>query len=268
MRPNRIKTLWKGSSTIVNGWLTIPGAWTAELMAKAGFDAVTIDMQHGLADYETALTMLVAISTTDTVPLVRVPWNDPAILMRVLDAGAYGVICPMINSRREAEAFVNACRYAPQGYRSVGPVRATVYAGDDYVSQANTTIQTLAMIETAQAMENLEEIAATPGLDGFYIGPADLSLSLGLPRMGDFTQPELLAACDRVLAAAQRHALLPGIHAGSPENAKMLSERGFRLVTPANDTVLLKNALTNALAQTRRGLGQVAGEENGGQKFY
>lgn len=268
MRPNRIKTLWMENTTVVNGWMTIPSAWTAEIMARAGFDSVTIDMQHGLPDYETTLNMLVAISTTATVPIVRVPWNDPAILMRVLDAGAYGVICPMINSRREAEAFVSACRYAPAGYRSVGPIRATLYGGDDYVSQANDTILTLAMIETAQALENLEEIASTPGLDGFYIGPADLSLSLGLPKLGDFSNPTLLEACDRVLAAAQKHNLLPGVHAGSPESAKMLSERGFRLVTPANDTVLLRGAIANALAQTRRGLGQDSSEGPGGQKFY
>ena len=134
MRTNKLKTLWQEGKTVVNAWVTIPSAWSAEVMAHAGFDSLTIDMQHGLADYATALAMLQAVSTTDVVPLARVPWNDPAIIMRLLDAGAYGIICPMVNTRAEAEAFVGACRYAPRGYRSYGPTRAVVYAGADYLS--------------------------------------------------------------------------------------------------------------------------------------
>ncbi len=257
MRENKLKQLWKQGKTVVNAWLTIPSSWSAELMAHAGFDSLTIDMQHGLADYQTALTMLQAISTTDVVPLARVPWNDPAIVMRLLDAGAYGLICPMVNTRAEAEAFVGACRYAPVGYRSYGPIRALVYGGDDYGSHANENVITLAMIETAKALQNLDDIAATPGLDGFYIGPADLSLSMGLADFANFKNPELLRLLDTVLNAAARHNLVPGIHANTPENAIMLSERGFRFVTPANDTLLLRDAAKNAVAQTRKGLGQV-----------
>jgi 4-hydroxy-2-oxoheptanedioate aldolase len=254
MRENKLKQLWKQGKTVVNAWLTIPSSWSAELMAHAGFDSLTIDMQHGLADYQTALTMLQAISTTDVVPLARVPWNDPAIVMRLLDAGAYGLICPMINTRAEAEAFVGACRYAPAGYRSYGPIRALVYGGDDYGSRANENIITLAMIETAEAIQNLEHIAATPGLDGFYIGPADLSLSMGLADLANFKNPELLRLLDMILNAAARHNLVPGIHANTPENAIMLSERGFRFVTPASDTILLRAAARNAVVQTRKGL--------------
>ena len=254
MRENRLKQLWQEGKTVVNAWLTIPSSWTAEVMALAGFDSLTLDMQHGLPDYQVALTMLQAISTTDVVPLVRVPWNDPAILMRMLDAGVYGIICPMINSRAEAEAFVGACRYAPSGYRSYGPTRAAVYAGDDYLTRANDTILTLAMIETAEALKNLDDIFSTPGLDGFYVGPSDLSLSLGLPKLGDFTNPTLMRAIDTILNAAARHNVVPGIHAYTPENAIMLSERGFRLVTPADDTRLLRIAAGNAAAATRQGL--------------
>jgi 4-hydroxy-2-oxoheptanedioate aldolase len=257
MRENKLEQLWKQGKTVVNAWLTVPSSWSAELMAHAGFDSLTIDMQHGLADYQTALTMLQAISTTDVVPLARVPWNDPAIIMRLLDAGAYGIICPMVNTRAEAEAFVGACRYAPAGYRSYGPIRALVYGGEDYGSRANENVLTLAMIETAEAIKNLDDIAATPGLDGFYIGPADLSLSMGLADLANFKNPELLRLLDTILNAAARRNLVPGVHANTPENAIMLSERGFRFVTPANDTLLLRDAAKNAVAQTRKGLGQV-----------
>ena len=255
MRTNKLKTLWQEGKTVVNAWLTIPSAWSAEVMAHAGFDSLTIDMQHGLADYATALAMLQAVSTTDVVPLARVPWNDPAIIMRLLDAGAYGIICPMVNTRAEAEAFVGACRYAPAGYRSYGPTRAVVYAGADYYAHADATVLTLAMIETRQALENLDAIASTPGLDGVYIGPADMSISLGLAGMGDFRDPALLAVLDTILAATAKHHLVPGIHAGTPENAIMLSDRGFRFVTPANDTGLLTASAKAARAQTFAGIG-------------
>ena len=166
MRPNKLKQLWHQNETAINAWLTIPSAWTAEIMAHAGFDAITIDMQHGLSDFQTTLSMLQAISTTESVPLARVPWNEPAMIMRLLDAGVYGLICPMVNTRADAEAFVGACRYPPLGFRSYGPIRANLYAGDDYFAHANETVLTFAMVETAEALENLEEIVKTPGLDG------------------------------------------------------------------------------------------------------
>ena len=164
MQENRLKRLWKEKKIALNAWLTIPSAWTAEVMAQVGFDSLTIDLQHGLIDYHTALAMLQAISTTTVVPLVRAPWNEPSMIMRLLDAGAYGVICPMVNSRAEAEAFVQACRYPPAGNRSYGPTRAAVYSGGDYFSSANQTVLALAMIETTQALEDVEDIAATRGL--------------------------------------------------------------------------------------------------------
>ena len=137
MRENRLKTMWKRGETAVNGWLSIPTAFTAEVMAHQGFDSLTVDMQHGVVDYQTAVSMFQGISTTGVMPLARVPWNDPAYLMKILDAGAYGVICPMINTRAQAEALVAACKYPPRGYRSFGPVRASIYAGSDYVEHAN-----------------------------------------------------------------------------------------------------------------------------------
>ncbi len=252
MRENKLKQLWQEGKTALNAWLTIPNAWTAETMAHVGFDAITIDMQHGLADYQTAVSMLQAISTTDAVPLARVPWNEPVTIMRLLDAGVYGLVCPMINSREEAEAFVGACRYPPLGFRSYGPIRANLYAGDDYFEQANQTVITLAMIETAQAMENLEEIISTPGLDGVYVGTVDLSISMGLAGLGDLDDPQLQHALNRIMTQIVKHNRVAGIHASTPEDAAKLSEQGFGLITAVNDTKLLRNAAKNALAQTRK----------------
>ena len=254
MRKNKLKLLWQEGKTALNAWLTIPNAWTAETMAHTGFDAITIDMQHGLADYQTTLSMLQAISTTDAVPLARVPWNEPVTIMRLLDAGVYGLVCPMVNSRAEAEVFVGACRYPPLGYRSYGPIRANVYAGDDYFTYANETVVTLAMIETAQALENLDEIVSTPGLDGVYVGTVDLSISMGLAGLGNLNAPQLQSALDKILALVDKQNLVAGIHANSPENATELSKQGFRLITPVNDTTLLRVAAKNVLAQTRTGI--------------
>src|SRR5690242_4032176 len=144
MRPNRIKACWQRDESVVNGWLTLPTSIPAEVMAHEGWDSLTIDLQHGLIDYQTAVTILQAISTTATVPLVRVPWLEPGIIMKALDAGAYGIICPIINSAEEAARFVAACRYPPAGVRSCGPIRANVYAGPGYVAGANDQIVTMA----------------------------------------------------------------------------------------------------------------------------
>jgi 4-hydroxy-2-oxoheptanedioate aldolase len=252
LRENKLKQLWQENKIALNAWLTIPSAWTAEVMAQAGFDSLTIDLQHGLIDYQTALGMLQAISTTPVVPLVRSPWNEPSMIMRLLDAGAYGVICPMVNSRAEAAAFVQACRYPPAGVRSYGPTRAAVYGGGDYFASADRTVLALAMIETAQALESVEEIAATPGLDGFYVGPIDLSISLGLGNNVDFDNPRLQDALARILKAAKAHDLTAAIHTMSIDNVSRLAQSGFQMLTPATDTIILDVAARNSLAQARQ----------------
>ena len=158
MRPNPLRTLWQSGKAAVNGWLAIPNGFSAEVMANQGWDSLTIDLQHGVVDYPSMVTMLQAISTTPTVPVVRVPWLEPGILMKTLDAGAYGIICPMVNTREDAQRLVAYTHYAPRGTRSFGPVRALLYGGADYPQQANDTIVTFAMIETAQALDNLDAI--------------------------------------------------------------------------------------------------------------
>ena len=166
MRKNKLKELFKAGKPIINSWLAIPSTFSTEVMANQGWDSLTIDMQHGLIDYSNAVNMLQAISTTETTPMARVNWNEPGQIMKILDAGCYGIICPMVSNRKEAENFVQACQYPPKGYRSFGPIRASIYGGEDYAKHANQEILKLAMIETKEALEKLDEILDTPNLDG------------------------------------------------------------------------------------------------------
>ncbi len=253
MRENKIRTIWGRGGAVLNGWLAIPSGFSAESMAHQGWDSLTIDLQHGLVDYQAAVTMLQAISTTETVPMARVPWLEPGIIMKLLDAGSYGIICPMVNSRAEAEDLVGACRYAPRGRRSFGPSRAVLYAGADYPEHANDTVLTIAMIETAQALDDLDAIMSTPGLDGIYIGPADLSLSLGCPPTLDPTETRVVEAIQTVLEAAKRHHIAPGIHTGSIARARAMIDLGFQLVTLQSDARLMAAAAKQAVTEIREG---------------
>lgn len=251
MRENRLRTLWAEKKRATNVWLSVPAAYSAEIIAHQGFDSITIDLQHGQADYSSMCAMLTAVSTTATVPLVRVQWNDPGEMMRALDAGAYGVICPTINNRAEAERFVGACRYAPIGYRSVGPNRASLYAGSDYLAKSNETVLAIAQIETADGLKNVEEIATIKGLDMLYVGPSDLGLSLGRePRM-DPTDPVVVQAIDKVLATAHAHGLTAAIYCISLDYANAMFAKGFDLVTVASDAGLIAAGASNVRRQIK-----------------
>lgn len=239
MRSNRLKDIWAAGGPASNFWLCLPGGLGAEIAAHQGWDSVTIDMQHGQVGYEAMCAMLVAVSTTATVPLVRVPWNAPGDVMRALDAGAYGVMCPTVESAEECRRFVGACRYAPVGYRSVGPRRAMLYAGDDYVAHANDTVLSIVQIETAKGIENLDAIASVEGLDMLYVGPSDLGLSLGRAVKADQTDPVVVAAIDKVLDCAKRTGLRAGIFCKSVEYSRAMAAKGFDLVTVESDEGLL-----------------------------
>ncbi len=255
MRENRIRKIWRDGGAVINGWLAIPSSLSAETMSHQGWDSLTVDQQHGMVDFQSAVPMLQAISTTDTVPITRVPWLEPGIIMKSLDAGAYGIICPMINTAEDAKALVGACRYAPQGHRSFGPVRALMYAGADYPQHANDTVVAIAMIETQQALFNLEEILSVPGLDGIYIGPSDLALSLGGTPKPDQTDPKVVEAIDHILATAKSHGVVPGIHCGSPAYAARMVEQGFQLVTIQSDNLLMAAAAKGVVSELREGIG-------------
>ncbi len=247
-RENRLKRNLEAGAQAVNAWCSIPSSYVAEVVAHLGFDAVTIDLQHGASDYAAAFTMLQAISTGPAMPMVRVPWNDPALLMKLLDAGAMGVICPMINTAADARAFVGACRYPPMGYRSFGPNRAVQYAGADYWRSANREVLLLAMIETRQGVENLDDILAVEGLDGIYVGPGDLSLSYGADPSMRPTAPDVVAAIARICERTEAAGLIPAIHTDGPETARQRYGQGFRLVTLQSDVRYMVNGATAALS--------------------
>jgi 4-hydroxy-2-oxoheptanedioate aldolase len=253
MRANNVRKIWADGGLVVNGWLGIANSFSAEQMAHCDFDSVTVDMQHGLVDFQAAVPMLQAISTTDKTPLARVPWNDPVPIMKILDAGAYGIVCPMINNREQAEAFVGACRYAPQGYRSFGPPRGLLYGGPDYPDHANDTIITMAMIETSEAMDNLDEIMSTPGLDAIYVGPSDLAISLGYKPNGNPSEPVVLEAIDTIMAAAKRNNVVGGIHCAHGEMVARMAAKGFQFCTISNDVRLMAQA---AAAEIKAARGQ------------
>ncbi len=248
MRNNPLK---QRSQPIVNGWLAIPSSYSAEIVGHQGYDAVTVDLQHGLIDFAAALSMLQALSSTPATPLVRVSHNEPAQIMRMLDAGAYGIICPMINNAEEAQRLVDACRYAPLGSRSFGPARALLYGGKDYPQHANQHILTLAMIETRAGLANLDAILDVDGLDGVFIGPNDLSLTLTGQASAESQHPEMLSAIERVLTRTRACNKLAGIFCTSGEAAAQRVAQGFQLVTPANDVMQLTHAARHAVATSR-----------------
>ncbi|UEM05604.1 2,4-dihydroxyhept-2-ene-1,7-dioic acid aldolase [Skermanella rosea] len=239
MKENRLRSIWRDGGSALNCWLSIPDGYAAETMAHQGWDSLTVDMQHGVIDYRASVAMMTAISTTATAPLVRVPWLDEAYIMKALDAGAAGVICPMVNSRAEAERLVGACRYPPQGHRSFGPNRAMLTSGGDYPEHANADVVVFAMIETKEALENLDDILGTPGLDAIYVGPADLCYAL-TGRFGfDHTEPPLYDAIVDIRERAAARGVMPGIHCGSAAYARRMIELGYRFVTGGSDVHLM-----------------------------
>ena len=257
MKENLLTEKMERGKTALNAFLTIPSAWTAEVMARVGYDALTIDMQHSPAEFSDVMAMLQAISVTPTVPLIRLPWNDPAICMKVLDAGAQGVICPTINDRRDVEQFVGACRYPPQGYRSYGAFRASMQLGADYFRESGKYILAFAMIETAAAVDNLEEMASVDGLSGLFVGPYDLSVSLGLSedKIADVRGEELQEVLKRVLTVCRKRNLYSAVFTGDREDAAFLAGMGFQLVSYGDDTSFMLRAAGEDLRFLKRGLG-------------
>ncbi|MDG2028430.1 MAG: aldolase/citrate lyase family protein [Acidimicrobiales bacterium] len=235
-------------------WLSLPNQHTTEVVARIGFDYACVDTQHGLADYTNAIAMLQVMELSDATPIVRVPWNEPGIIGRMLDGGAMGIIIPMVNSVAEAEAAVHACRYPPEGGRSHGPFRAAAQHGPDYSATANDRVLCIPMIETMHAVERLDEILAVPGVDAIYVGPADLSLSLGLEPRNNDDDARFTETIEHIAATAAAAGVVPGIHA----NAGLASRRqdqGFRLITVSTDAAALRSKLADELRVSREGGG-------------
>ena len=251
---NRLQSLWAEGRATLNGWLAIGNALGAEIVAAQGYDSLTLDMQHGAIDDAAMLAMLQAMRASGVTPLVRVPWLEPGAIMRALDAGAHGVICPMVDSAEDAARFVACMRYPPLGGRSYGPLRARLVAGEDYVHQANARVLAIAMIETRAAMDALEAIAATPGLDAVYVGPSDLTLSLSggrLPPAYDPGQEMVATAVRRILAVAKANGLRAGLHCGSVAQAVQAVGWGFDMVTVGDDARFLARGAADTVAEFR-----------------
>lgn len=253
MRPmsDPVRHRWTAGEVALNAWSTFGGASAASVLAAAGFDAVTVDLQHGEHTFERLGEVTDAIERAGAVPFVRLGWNDPAGIMRSLDLGARGVICPMVDTAEDAAAFVRFCRYPPLGARSYGPIRSAFGTGREQADAANAAVFAFAQIETAEGWANVEAICATPGLDGVYIGPADLSLTLGFESFADLGSADMLDALDRTAAAASARGVVPGIHAPSIERSVEMARRGFRFVGAAGDTELLGRGAAESIERTR-----------------
>lgn len=248
MRANLVRTRLAASQAVVNGWLSIASTYSAEGVGHSGVHAVTVDLQHGMLDFADALKMMQALSATPATPMVRVPDLNPAKIMHLLDAGAYGIICPMISTPEQTKILVDACRYPPFGNRSFGPSRGLLYGGPDYVAQANETVMAIPMIETAEAVDRIEEILDVEGVDMVYLGPNDMAFALdghvGHPR------PKSEAALLHVLNTATRRGIPVGIFCSGGEEARSRIEQGFQLVTPGNDFAHLTRSLRDAVRVT------------------
>ncbi|MCG6902090.1 MAG: 2,4-dihydroxyhept-2-ene-1,7-dioic acid aldolase [Rhodobacter sp.] len=263
---NKLKQLWNDGTPTINGWCSIGNSFAAEIMAAQGYDSLTIDTQHGALDYSAALPMLQAMKASGATLLARAPWNDPAAIMKLLDAGAMGIICPMINSADEAARFVSYVRYPPLGQRSFGPTRAGI-AMPGYGVAANDEVLALAMIETADGMANLEEIAATPGLDGIYVGPADLTLGLtnGTLAPGfDREEKQMVSAIRRIAEVCRSNAKYACLHCGTPEYAQKGISWGYNMTTIGADARLLAGAAAASVARFRELTGTTSQPIGGG----
>jgi len=248
-----LRQQWNDGDTTLGGWITVANPVVAEAMARAGFDYVCIDTQHGAIDYPAAVGMLRACDAAGTTTIVRVPWNEPGIIGKMLDAGAHGVIIPMVNSPEEAEAAVQACRYAPRGSRSFGP---TVVGQriPDYPAWAGENVAVIPMIETRQAVENLDAILAVDGIDAIYVGPADLSLTLGLPPGNNDGNPAFDEAYAAIIEGCRRAGVVAGCHATGSLTPNRL-EAGFRMVTVTADLLALRFGAAAELDRARAAAG-------------
>lgn len=251
--PRSLRERWAAGETTVGAWLTYREPLLAEIAATSGYDYVCIDLQHGLMDLDVGSNMLGAMARTDAVPMARVPWNEPGMIGRMLDAGALAIVVPMVNTAEQAARAVEACRYAPAGMRSFGPVVPNNRYGPTYPSVANDLVAVIPMIETVEALANVDEIVSVPGVDAVYIGPADLSISLGLPPGMDHDDASFNEALLTVVDACRRHGVTPGVHA-NPSIAAKRHQQGFRMITVGYEIFVAQAALRNDIRITRQAI--------------
>lgn len=246
---NSLRDLWRAGETTLGLWAGIPDSMVAESLARSGVAYVCCDNQHGLIDYQTSVSMIQGIILGGSNPIARAPWNEPGIIGKLLDAGAQGVIVPMVNSAEEAQAAVAACRYPPHGARSWGPAGAAPRLAD-YFNASRDQVATIVMVETAQALDNLDAIVNTPGVDAVYVGPADLSISLGLPPGNNDDAPAFTEALETIVAACKNAGVVAGIHSSGSLTPRRL-EQGFTMITVSADNVAISVGVRAELARAR-----------------
>jgi 4-hydroxy-2-oxoheptanedioate aldolase len=246
----------------IGSWVSTPETVFAELIASVGFDHVIVDMQHGTIELGTLAPVLQAVALGGSAGLVRVPWNDQAVIGKALDLGALAIIVPMVETAEEAARVVAACAYAPRGRRSAGPMRPNLFMASNEPSDWER-VGAIVMVETATGLANVDAIAATPGLTGIYIGPGDLAISLGIPvDPGSRTEAqaaEHAAGLETIRQACERHGIASGLYAGDGESARRYLDAGFQVVTASIDYGILETASRRDLAVARGGTS--AGQE-------
>lgn len=250
-RQNKAKAHLKAGQPSVGTWLRLDGTLAPEMMAHVGFDWLVLDAEHSAFDIHSLQYMLQAISTTDTVPMVRVPWNDPMELKRTLDVGAYGVVIPMVKCREDAEQAVQAVRYPPLGERSFGSVRGPLYAGSDYATAANDEILLVLQLEHVDAVRNVREILSVPGFDAVFIGPNDLGASM-MTEPGNRPPPEQVeTACQAILDACMAAGIPCGYHCGSADDVNRRIAQGYQFLALSMDTAFLVNTARSEWQKVR-----------------
>jgi len=250
MKNNLLKIL-ESNSPIINTWLSLPNSFISEAFGKMGWDSITIDMQHGQNDYHSSIPMLQSLTNSSSVPMARVPWSEPGIIMKMLDLGVMGIIAPMINNKGDCEKFVSYCYYPPIGQRSFGPMRAQLIHGSQYFNKANDNILSFAMIETKEAVNNLDEILSVKNLTGVYIGPADMSSSYGLQPKFDIKEDPIFSNIKLIAKKAKEYNKISGIHTGSTKYAKEMIELGFNLVTITSDFRAMTTFAQNIISEMK-----------------
>lgn len=250
-----LRDLWRAGETTLGLWAGIPDSVVAETLARSGVGYVCCDNQHGLIDYQASVSMIQGILLGGSNPIARAPWNEPGIIGKLLDAGSQGVIVPMVNSAEEAQAAVAACRYPPDGARSFGPAGAAPRV-KGYYDTSRDQIAAIVMVETVDALNNVDAIVNTPGVDAVYVGPADLSISMGLPPGNNDDDSQFTEALETIVAACNNAGVVPGIHSSGSLTPRRL-EQGFRMITVSADNVALGVGIRAELARAR-------GEGSGG----
>ncbi|MFO7551874.1 MAG: aldolase/citrate lyase family protein [Haliea sp.] len=248
-----LKKRWINGDITLGAWFMMPGALCVEVVCSSNYDWIALDMQHGCMGYETAVEMIRSADISGVNTFVRVPWNEPVMIGRALDAGAMGIIAPMIETAEDARRLVESCRYPPLGKRSFGPARVSQRDGMEYALTANDDVAVIPMIETAAALTNVNEIAAVDGVDALFVGPFDLSIALGLAPGDNDGNEDFDQAITAVIDACRKHKRVAAVLSNA-ELAPRRVGQGFQMVSVTNDLAALEKTSAAHLVSARKGI--------------